>query len=350
MIYRNMKQNIFENKDSFRVAFEQGLVKLLEHDDLGAFILVLANSSFDQHVHNYTEQALLTKYHKFSRFYRHAIVEGQLLKSPEDDILVFLKLLAISIDNIRQTEFRQESLWEMQFNHLRSLKPTRIANHKACDIQLEYDADGFNFNKSFLQKEIFWDGNLLGKSMSIFYNKFPFARFHSLLVPDKEAELNQFLTSDYHQYIWKITEFLSKTLPGLGIAYNSYGAFCSVNHLHFHLFIKEHPLPINHPGWTHNGGKNDYPILCKVFNHYQTAWEFIDNLNSQQIAYNLIYQQNKLFCIVRKHQCTTELPAWSGGLGWYEVSGGFTTFNHDDFNQMKADELNNTLAALKIDI
>jgi diadenosine tetraphosphate (Ap4A) HIT family hydrolase len=345
-----MKQNIFSNKESFRQSFEQGLVKLLDYDELGVFILVLANSSFDLHVHNYTEQALLTKYHQLCRYYRHAIKEGQQLQDPEDDLLVFFKLLAISIDNIRQTEFRNEETWEMQFNHLRSMKPARVGNHKVCIIQLDYDADGFNFNKPFMQKEIFWDGELLGKPLSIFYNKFPFVRFHSLLVPDKEAEINQFLTPQYHQYIWDVAKYLSATLPGLGIAYNSYGAFCSVNHLHFHLFIKEHPLPIMNHKWKHNGGEIDYPLQCKVFTDHQTAWEFIDKLHHQHIAYNLIYQQNNLYCIVRKHQCQTELPTWSGGIGWYEVSGGFTTFNHDDFKQMKENELNNTLSALKIDL
>ncbi len=345
-----MKQNIFSNKESFRHAFEQGLVSLLDNDELGLFILVLANASFDKHVHDYTEQALLVKYHKLRRYYYHAIIEGQPLKAPEDDVLVFLKLLTISIDSIRPTEFRYEETWEMQFNHLRSLKPSRVGSHKSCEIQLDYDENGFNFNKEFLQKEIFWDGKILNKSMSIFYNKFPFARFHSLLVPEKEAQINQFLTAEYNQYIWDVTQLLSETLPGVGIAYNSYGAFCSVNHLHFHLFIKDHALPITHSKWTHNGGEVDYPLQCEVFNHYQNAWEFIDQLNRKHIAYNLIYQEQKLFCIVRKHQCETELPNWSAGLGWYEVSGGFTTFNHTDFNQMKSEELNNALADLKIEI
>ncbi|MFK5985699.1 MAG: hypothetical protein QM479_09750 [Pseudomonadota bacterium] len=345
-----MKQNIFSNKENFRQSFEQGLIKLLNYDDLGLFILVLANSSFDQHMHDYTEQVLLTKYHKLRRFYRSAIKEGQQLSAPEDDVLVFLKLLAVSIDNIKQTEFRHEAVWEMQFNHLRSLKPSRMGNHKFCGIQLDYDADSFNFNKEFLQKEIFWEGELLDKPMSIFYNKFPFVRFHSLLVPERKAEVNQFLTEQYHKYIWQLTQFLSPNLSGLGIAYNSYGAFCSVNHLHFHLFIKDTPLPVTHPDWSHNGGKKEYPIQCEVFTDYQRSWDFINQLNHQQVAYNLIYQQHKIFCIVRKHQCKIELPPWSAGLGWYEVSGGFTTFNHNDFNQMKHEELNNTLAALKIDI
>ncbi len=343
-----MKQNIFENNDVFRNSFEQGLVKLLNYNELGVFVLVLANASFDQHVYNFTEQAILTKYHRLRRYYRHAILEGHQLDVPEDDLLVFLKLLAISIDNIRETEFRHEKLWEIQFNHLRSMKPARMSNHKFCGIQLDFNADGFNFNKPYVQKEILWKGEISKKSMSIFYNKFPFARFHCLLVPDKDKEINQFLTLPYHQYIWKVTKSLSKSIHGLGIAYNSYGAYCSVNHLHFHLFIKGRPLPIMNSRWAHNGGRTVYPLQCKIFRDYKNAWDYIDKLNKQQIAYNLIYQKNILYCILRKHQCHIELPSWSSGMGWYEVSGGFTTFNHDDFIQMKDHELNNTLSAFKI--
>jgi hypothetical protein len=102
-----MNQNIFKNKENYRDAFEQGLVKLLDHEDLGVFILVLANAHFDQHVHNFTEQALQKKYDILCKYFRNAIMEGLPLKCPEDDIFVFLKLFAIKLEGIRQTEFRQ---------------------------------------------------------------------------------------------------------------------------------------------------------------------------------------------------------------------------------------------------
>jgi len=343
-----MAHSLFSSKENFRHQFEQGLVNLLQDDSLGTFILVLANATFDKHVHDYTEHSLLEKYQKLSNQYRYKLQEGILLTEPEDDVLVFLKLLAISIEKIRATEFRHEGNWELQFNHMRSLRPARVSKHRFSGTSMPFDEQAFNFNKSFLQKEAYWSGEFFGKQLAIFYNKFPFSRFHSLLVPDKQNQVSQFLDYNYHEYIWQFAEEFAEKLPGLGLAYNSIGAFSSVNHLHFHLFIKEHPLPIMYNRWKHNGGSIDYPLDCQVFTEIKSSWEFIQHLNEKQIAYNLIYLPGKIYCVPRQHQCDMSSPEWSSGFAWYEISGGFTTFNHDDFNDLNAETLFSELAKLKI--
>ncbi|MCU7818957.1 MAG: HIT domain-containing protein [gamma proteobacterium symbiont of Lucinoma myriamae] len=340
---------LFVSNEQFRHIFEQGLVKLLAHEGLGVFILVLANASFDQHVHDYTHKVLLEKYQQLADKYRFLLQDGQLLTEPEDDILVFLKLMAMGIDKVSQTEFRQTKQWELQFNHIRSLRPARMSKNSIEGIRLEYNPDGFHFNKPFLQKESYWNGMMNGKHLDIFYNKFPFARFHSLLVPNKEACLPQYLTHEYHEYIWQITEQLGSNLNGIGMAYNSYGAFSSINHLHFHLFIKEHPLPVSSSVWTHNGGNKPYPIECEVFHSIEPAWEFIEQLHEQQVSYNLIYLPGLLYCLPRKHQGTYTDAAWSSGLAWYEVSGGFTTFNHTQFMDLDCQQLEDELSLLRLD-
>ncbi|WP_198264878.1 HIT domain-containing protein [sulfur-oxidizing endosymbiont of Gigantopelta aegis] len=345
-----MNNELFASKEQFRHAFEQGLVNLLDHDGLGIFILVLANASFDQHVHDYTHEALLHKYHELTKKYRFLIQDGQLLTEPEDDILVFLKLMAMGFDKVSQTEFRHTEQWELQFNHIRSLRPARISKNIIDGIHLEFDPDGFHFNKPFLQKESYWNGIMNGKHLDIFYNKFPFARFHSLLVPEKESALAQYLTPNYHEYIWQITAQLGETLPGIGMAYNSYGAFSSINHLHFHLFIKDHPLPVTDSVWTHNGGEKDYPITCRVFDDMHEAWRFIDSLHQQQISYNLIYQPGIIYCLPRQLQGTYPDASWSSGFAWYEVSGGFTTFNHTQFTDLDCQQLERELSHLKIEL
>lgn len=344
-----MHNKIFTSNEQFRHIFEQGLVKLLDYDGLGIFILVLANASFDQHVHDYTHKALLEKYEQLTQKYRFLLQDGQLLTEPEDDILVFLKLMAMGIDKVSQTEFRQTKQWELQFNHIRSLRPARMSKNSIEGIRLEYDPDSFHFNKPFLQKESYWDGMMNGKHLDVFYNKFPFARFHSLLVPNKEACLPQYLTHGYHEYIWQITEQLGDNLNGIGMAYNSYGAFSSINHLHFHLFIKEHPLPVCNSLWTHNGGNKPYPIECKVFHSIEPAWEFIQQLHEQQVSYNLIYLPGIVYCLPRKHQGTYTDASWSSGFAWYEVSGGFTTFNHTQFMDLDCQQLEEELSLLQID-
>ena len=344
---------IFSSKENFRQHFQQGLIELLKNDELGVFILGLANASFDQDIYDFTKEKLLNRFYQLKDTYQKAILDGQQLNVPDDDLMVFLKLLAISIDHIKPTQFRKEGLWLMQFNHIRSLRPARMTQHKQTGINQPYDVNGFSFNKPFLQKEMFWQGYLLNKEISIFYNKFPFVQFHSLLVPDKALGLNQFLTKDYHEYIWQLTGQLAENLPGLGIAYNSYGAFASVNHLHFHLYIYEQPLPVMHNIWSHNISnekikQKSYPIQCEIFDNKNRAWEFIEQLHNLEIAYNLIYQDNKLYCLVRKHQSNTNLPNWCSGLGWYEMSGGFTTFNMSDFTTLTHDTLYKTLSELKI--
>ena len=345
-----MTDQIFSSKKEFRHLFEQGLVELLKHDELGVFILVMANACFDQHVHNYTNEALLEKYHQLAKKYQFLLTDGQILTEPEDDILVFLKLMAMGFDKVSQTEFRQTRQWELQFNHIRSLRPARISKNLIEGIQLDFNPDGFHFNKPFLQKECFWSGTLNNKHLDIFYNKFPFARFHSLLVPDREACLAQFLDQAYHNYIWQVTEELALTLPGIGMAYNSYGAFSSVNHLHFHLFIKQHPLPVMNPVWAHNGGSKPYPIHCQIFDSSQKAWEFIASLHQQKISYNLIYLPGKIVCLARKHQGTYTDASWSNGFAWYETSGGFTTFNHTQFMSLDCQQLEQELSLLNLDI
>jgi len=344
-----ISNKIFSSKKEFRHLFEQGLVNLLKHDDLGVFILVMANACFDQHVHNYTNEALLEKYHQLVKKYQFLLVDGQILTEPEDDILVFLKLMAMGFDKVSQTEFRQTEQWELQFNHIRSLRPARISKNLVEGIKLDFNPDGFHFNKPFLQKECFWSGELNHKHLDIFYNKFPFARFHSLLIPDREACLAQYLIPEYHQYIWQITAELALTLPGIGMAYNSYGAYSSVNHLHFHLFIKEHPLPVMDPIWVHNGGNKNYPIDCHIFESAQETWHFIESLHQQEISYNLIYLPGKVICLPRKHQGSYSDASWSSGFAWYEVSGGFTTFNHTQFMSLDCQQLEQELSLLKLD-
>jgi len=344
-----MSDKLLSSKDNFRHEFEQGLVDLLDKDGIGSFILVLANASFDKHVHDYTESCLLKRYKELSSYYQYALQEGIILTEPEDDVLVFLKLLAISINKIRPTEFRREGNWELQFNHMRSLRPARVSKDKFSGTEIPFNEQAFNFNRPFLQKEEYWNGDFQGKHLSIFYNKFPFARFHSLLVPDKQACINQKLNYDYHSYIWKFAETFAANLPGLGLAYNSIGAFSSVNHLHFHLFIKDHPLPITDSRWTHNGGNTNYPLNCHVFTQIKESWEFIECMNNKHIPYNLFYLPGKIYCVPRRHQCDVENPEWSSGFAWYEISGGFTTFNHDDFSQLDGKTLFSELEKLKVD-
>ena len=340
---------IFTDKNRFCLAFEQGLVQLLQqYEHTGVFILVLANASFDRQIYDYTHAAIKARYEQLRKVYCQALREGIQIADTEDDMLVFLKILAISLEKIQSTCLRKTAHWELQFNHIRAFKPARVSKLQFQGIKADFNQQGFHFNRDFLQKERFWQGKILHEPLSLYYNKFPFVPFHCLLVPWQEQQLPQFLSSYAHYYIWKLCQHLGKTLPEVNFGYNAYGAGASVNHLHFHLFLADHPLPVCDPAWRHNGGDQPYPLDCQVFTQAEPAWQAIQQWHQRQIPYNLLYQPDKIYCITRRHQSNMPLPAWSHSFGWYEICGGFTTFNHRDFEKLDAAQLNKALAALQI--
>jgi hypothetical protein len=202
------------------------------------------------------------------------------------------------------------------------------------DISAPFDPNGFNFNKPYLRKEVFWSGELLGKEVELLYNKFPFVPLHGLLVPDRRARLPQLLSSSYHHYVWSLAETLGAGLPGLGIAYNSYGAYASVNHLHFQLYVRPTPLPIEQGCWRHNGGTLDYPLSCQVFSSPGAAWSHLEALHERNISYNLIYQPGRLYCLSRRRQGSYQHVPWTSGFAWYELTGCITTFSRSDFETL----------------
>ena len=101
--------------------------------------------------------------------------------------------------------------------------------------------------------------------VDLYCNKFPFVDLHALLVPDRSRKQPQFLGAGMHQYIWSVAEAIGQAMPGLRIAYNAFGTFASVNHLHFQLCVRSAAFPVELTNWIHNGGAEQYPVTCMVF-------------------------------------------------------------------------------------
>jgi len=334
---------LFQSKQQFRQTFVQGLDCLLQqHDELGVAILVIANASFDAAIWQNLKPNLRKKFQQLSQ----QINQESTDHFPIDDLSVFQQLNDLGFDQLKLTQFRQIHLWEIQYNQLRSFRPPRNANNKIDLIKKDFDPDSFHFNKPFLQKEILWQGQLGQRQVRLLYNKFPFVELHALLVPDPEKQLPQFLRQQDHQYLWQITHTLGQSINGIGFGYNSYGAFSSVNHLHFQLFVRQHPLPVCDVDWQHNGGEKPYPIQCFHFHETETAWLFIDKLHQQNTSYNLVYLPDSLYILPREKQGHYTSASWTGGFAWYELAGGFTTFNQDDFNQLSASSIRQELNKL----
>lgn len=344
-----MSEGIFASNAAFRRAFEQGLVELLEHEALGPFILVSANATYDPEVYAATEARLRQLYALLSAEYRTALAEGKPIHAVEEDLLVFLKIHAVGFDALNKTERREAGMWQLQFNHLRSFRPKRITQSVPEGIARPFDRGGFHFNKPFMQKEAFWEGELGGRRVSLYYNKYPFADLHGLLVPEREAERPQLLEEAEHHYVWQLAATLGESLEGVGFGYNAYGAFASVNHLHFQMFVQPTGLPVDHGHWHHNGGRHAYPAACRRFDSAEQAWQAIAALHAEAVPYNLLYLPGRLYLFARRKQGSYEQPAWTSGFTWHELAGGIITFNRQDYATLEAESIEEELARLRPD-
>ncbi|OOZ42012.1 hypothetical protein BOW53_01350 [Solemya pervernicosa gill symbiont] len=340
-----MKQSdLFSSSTNFRSAFEAGLFTMLGNEGLGTFILACANATFDHDIYRVMEGDLRALFTAKMGFYQQMLEKGYQITDSDEDLLVFLKMAAIGFEALDITEDRSIDGWNVQFNHLRAFRPRRLTAEATTGIRAEYDKNCFNFNKPFLQSEKLWEGDLMGREISLFYNKYPFAELHTLLVPERNRGLPQFLTEVDHRYSWQVVESLADSIPGVGIGYNAYGALASINHLHLQMFIRETPMPVASSQWQHNGGGRAYPARCERFDDADVAWQRIEEFHQQEIPYNLLYLPGRLYCFPRLSQGTHPVPAWSSGLTWCEMSGGMLTFNRDDFERLDSNTIEQALA------
>ncbi len=329
-----MNAELFQSPQHFSDAFTRGLAQMLEYDGLGSFVLVCANAAFEQEIQQVLAGRLQQRFEQYSNHYREALRHGRTLPDADDDLLVFLKIMAIGFDSLQPIQWREEGPWELQFNQLRAFRPPRVAEGRVSGLHHPFNEKGFHFNKPFLRKEAFWSGALQGREVELLYNKFPFVDMHGLLVPQREHEAPQFLTHDDHHYMWRVAEELGSTLPGVGFGYNAYGAYASVNHLHFQMFLRQKPLPLQLPQWLHNGGEQAYPSRVERFDNAEAAWRYIDTMHRGGESYNLLYLPGELYCLPRRIQGSYRHAAWTAGFAWYEMCGGMVSFCREDYAEI----------------
>ncbi len=338
----------FASPDALRAAFVTGLRRLIGNPDLGALVLVMANACFDPAIRAELETPLRRWFQELASRVRDELRHGRPPDEPPDDLLVFLKLMAIGFDGVRLTRFRCAGPWEIQFNHVRAFRPGRMSTEGGTGVHVPFEPSGFHFNRSFLRKETFWSGVLAGRRVDLLYNKFPFAPVHALLVPERKTNRPQYLERTDLDHLWRLAETLGAALPGVGFGYNSYGAGASVNHLHFQMFMRDGPLPVAAPAWRHNGGVDAYPAHCLRFDRPEEAWRTLEQLHQEAVSYNLICLPGCLYCLPRKRPGDCRPPDWSGVFAWYELAGAFTTFNSDAFGALRTETIEAALGAVSL--
>jgi ATP adenylyltransferase/5',5'''-P-1,P-4-tetraphosphate phosphorylase II len=323
----------FVSAESIGDRFISGLQRLLrEEHGIGPTILVLNNALLDERVNAAVRDDLSRRFAALAADCRAALAEHRVPDAPADDWEVFRALMTLGLDGIEPLRRRRAGPWQLQFNQVRALRPARTAGERPSANRAPFAAERFHFDKPFLRKEAFWEGTVAGTAVELLYNKFPFVPYHGLLVPERGCRRAQWLERRDHTLAWRLCE--SSAVPGFGIGYNSYGAFASINHLHFQCFADTRELPVEAVDWYHNGGSLAYPALCQVCIGEAAAWERVDDLQRSGASFNLLYRPDRLYCLARRRQGTQDLPAWSTGLAWLEMSGGFVVADRDAFEAL----------------
>ena len=320
--------------DAFRRQFSKGLSRMLSADGLGAFILVLANS-LQQHK---LRHSLL---HLLQRNFDSMKTAGQ---GSDDDESVFAILAREGIEDQLCWRQREAGCWELVYNNMRRLRPERLSGEKFDAISQPFDEQRFNFNRPFLEPEILWQGDWCGHHFRVLYNKFPFAPWHLLIVPDAETRRPQYLDQDTYAMMWDLVSAQQQLMPGFGVGYNSLGAGASVNHLHFQGFLRSEPLPVESAHWRHRGGKADYPLKCQTTESVQQAWEMIAQYHQQNQPFNLLYRPGICYLLPREPQGRVAAELWAQGAAWYESCGVFTLADQSLFTKLSQQQITRQLA------
>ncbi len=332
----------------YRASFVAGLKRLQDENTLSSFILVAANATFDAQLYPVFVDELQKIFERLGNQVATSLRAGQALSVVEEDLLVFLKMQAIGFDQLTQTEFRNEGPWQLQFNLLRSFRPARISRAAPESLHQSFNPEGFNFNKPFMLKERFWNGELMGRTVDLYYNKYPFAPLHALIVPEREQCLPQYLTAKDIAFCWQLLEATASAIPGCAIGYNAVGAYASVNHLHLQFFVMETALPVMLPEWRHNGGDAEYPAGCERYADSAALVVRIEDLHRLEQPYNLVFTPGAAYLFPRARQGAVEVPEWMSGYSWLELAGGMLTFNREHYANLTAQTIESALARVRI--
>ena len=306
--------------DRFRRQYKEGLVEMLQRDSLGAWILVLANSMQDPELRAQLRGPIGHAYSRLSS----VLAEGS-----EDDIAVFNRIRQGAPHHLfHHWHSASRDAWRLVTNPMRQLRPMRLARDPLRSLYRDFNPDGFNFSRTHLKAEIFYEGDWQGVSYRVFYNKFPFAPWHLLVVPDVDRCHPQYLTEHYHSHVMELVRRLTDRLPGVVMAYNSLGAGASVNHLHFQFALIEETLPVEEQRWRHHGGTGDYPLDCILSEDSSEAWKAIEERQRSGRPFNLIYRGSSCYLLKRKSQAEVTDCLLPQGVTWYESAGVFVFPDH----------------------
>lgn len=343
-------EQVLSSTENYQQAFSNGLTDILQSRTAGTFILACANIFQYPELLEENKNLLVEVYAYIKDYYQTCHINQQQPNDSRDDISVINKIISIGLDKLEPLQSRELEIngirLQLNFNQLRSFRPTRMSTVKDIRLNTEFNHEGFHFDKAFLQKEMFAEGIYQGRQISLLYNKFPFVKYHALLVVDKARHNSQYLSKEYLNHVIQLQASIQEKIPEFVTTYNSLGAGASVNHLHFQIFLETQALAIFSSNLSHNGGSQAYPALCYVFTDIEEGWHQIQKLNKNNMPYNLLFKDKKIFCLPRKrgekHFPGIDISTY----GWSEMAGAFTFNCKDIFSQITANKLIDTIKSI----
>ncbi|MBI4397210.1 MAG: ribose-phosphate pyrophosphokinase-like domain-containing protein, partial [Elusimicrobia bacterium] len=235
---------------------------------------------------------------------------------------------------IRVTEAGRFSILRTPWR--RMAKPTERASFKL--VTKQFDPKAFHFMTA--PEKLFWEGELEGQSVALIGQKWPYARDHYLLLPQRMEGRPQRLLRRDIELAAKL--LMNDTSGRLRFGYNSLAAGASINHMHLHGFTAPEagsPLERAQTRLFFNAGSvsvrelSGYPAQGLVFeswNHADLAFvadSYVRFLQKLNIAHSVIFTPRRVYVMPVNNNTYTKFGnTWSfsemyGYFPWTEEMG-----------------------------
>ncbi|KAI5635239.1 alcohol dehydrogenase transcription factor myb/SANT-like domain-containing protein [Phthorimaea operculella] len=251
----------------------------------------------------------------------------KLLKHKWDELHNQTEAFRYKIDNLQ--ERLVDGKYLIQLNPDRGVK--RRSPEKIESVCQPFDKDKFNFTKVSPKEilfDLFQDGNE-SEIHSLLLNVSPITRYHSLICPSVSKCLPQVVTQASLELALDIMFFSQDR--DLRIGFNSLCALASVNHLHYHIFLEPHVLPVE-------------TAKCKqlkAHNLFITRGESLVPGDYENEVVRVIIWPRK------SSSGAKQLDAFNVAV--CELSGWFPVYDKTAYETLKTEDLENELKKWKFD-
>jgi len=230
---------------------------------------------------------------------------------------------------------------------------------KMDSVKEKYDESKFQFNKA-REEEVIVDVTLDGVRCDVLVNTNPFMRGHILITPERERGHNQYFRGETAKVMLEMLRTADR--KSFKIAYNSVGAFASINHLHIQaveyqglggkmpvereerelLFEESGVLVSTLPGWlvrtlvlesADKKSLNDQLL------------RLVRTLHTTNTPFNIMGTYDRgiytIYVYPRKFQSS---KLYGTGVAYMELSGEMALVDSDkDFRKIEEEELQNAI-------